>query len=373
MTLSFRKITGQLHLWLGLVSGLVVLVVTVTGALMVFREELEHLFSHKFYYVEKQTAQRLPLDELFQRAAAYDPSIHFTRIEIGDASRTVILESEHHLMSMDPYTGRVIEVVEEDKMFFVVVLHLHRYLLAGPTGKVITGISCLIFVFLVFSGIVLWWPQKWKNLKQRLKIKSDGSNKRFIWDLHAVGGFYVHILVFTMAFTGLTWSYKWFNNGIFLLFDGKPQVVRKAPPNKAILPAGSGFYEDLYAKANQLLPYKGPVTITVPASDSVAITISKLNEEASIANVVDFVYYEKGTGRLLEKRLYKDESTGMKVRRLIYPIHTGSLYGWPTKLLALIGCGFATSLPVTGLLVWLGRKKKKKPVSAKKNLVVKMV
>ncbi|MCK7555443.1 PepSY domain-containing protein [Chitinophaga sedimenti] len=57
--------------------------------------------------------------------------------------------------------------------------------------------------------------------------------------------------------------------------------------------------------------------------------------------------------------MYKHETTGMKVRRLVLPVHSGSIYGWPTKIVAFAGCLFAVSLPVTGFLVWWNRKKKK--------------
>jgi uncharacterized iron-regulated membrane protein len=37
---------------------------------------------------------------------------------------------------------------------------------------------------------------------------------------------------------------------------------------------------------------------------------------------------------------------------------TRSIYGYPTKFLAFLICLFALTLPITGLLIWLERKKK---------------
>ena len=144
------------------------------------------------------------------------------------------------------------------------------------------------------------------------------------------------------------------------MFDGKPPKKMDIPVNTVRQAAPPGYYEALYADALRQLNYKGRMIISIPPKDSLAITVFKENYEAAYPNVADFLYYEKGTGRLLKKRLYKDESRGMKVRRLVYPIHTGSIYGWPTKLLACGSVLFAASLPVTGLLIWLGRKRKKK-------------
>lgn len=357
-----KKIFGQLHLWLGLCSGLVVLVVTVTGAIMVFEDELEPLLYYKFYHAEQVQAARLPLDRLKQQAETVAPVVNIT-METDAPDRNVVFSCLENkvftLVAVDPYTGRIAGQMKEKGRFFDVTEDLHRRLLAGDVGKAITGVSCLIFLFLVLSGIVLWWPKKWKGLKQRLQVKTGGSTKRMIWDLHAVGGFYVHLLVFAMAFTGLTWSYRWFNNGIFLVFDGKPQQRKNTPDNGVIQLPGAHFYENLYNDVNRELPYRGEVRLNIPLADSLSITVSKRNDEASVDNVVDFLFYEKGTGRLLEKRLYKDETTGMKVRRLVLPVHSGSIYGWPTKIVAFAGCLFAVSLPVTGFLVWWNRKKKK--------------
>ena len=97
----------------------------------------------------------------------------------------------------------------------------------------------------------------------------------------------------------------------------------------------------------------------MPEKENLSVTVSKQNYEASVSNITDFLYYEKGTGNLLKEQLFKNASTGYKVRRIVYPIHTGKLYGWPTKIIALIAALMAFSLPITGLLIWLGRKKKK--------------
>lgn len=352
------------HLWLGLASGLVVMVVCLTGAILVFEKEIDEWVNHKLYFTEAQQGQRLPLDSLLANARAYDKSIKVSNIvlETADPGRNILFsgkkKDDTHIIAIDPYTGTIAGSVNDSKQFFTIVLKLHRYLLMKDTGKIITGISCLIFIALVLTGLILWWPKKRKQLKQRLAIKWDSKFKRLNWDLHAIGGFYVHLVILVIAVTGLTWSYKWVNNSLFVLFDGKPQQKFQVPANTVQQAVSTGFYEEVYQDANKRLAYKGKVNISIPAKDSLAITVSKENREASITNIVDYLYYEKGTGRLLKERLYENETTGMKVRRAIYPIHTGNIYGWPTKLLAFFSVLFAASLPVTGFMIWLKRGKK---------------
>jgi uncharacterized iron-regulated membrane protein len=364
--MTVKKFIGQIHLWLGLASGLIVMVVTLTGATLVFEKELDEWINHRFYYAEAASTPRLPLDSLVQRATSYDREWTLLNMQFGTGEplRNVLFAGKKKqstwVISVNPFSGDVVQMVNYDTRFFTVVLKLHRYLLMKDTGKVITGISCLMFLSIILTGLVLWWPKRIKMLRQRMSIGWKNKFKRLNWDLHAVGGFYIHLVIFIIALTGLTWSYTWFNNGIYKLFDGRPPKKMEVPTNTVKRSALPGFFETLYTDANRQLSYKGRMIITIPAKDSLAITVFKENDEAAFPNTADFLYYEKGSGRLLKKRLYKDESRGMKVRRMIYPIHTGSIFGWPTKILAFGSVLFAASLPVTGLLIWLGRKKKKK-------------
>lgn len=376
--MTLKKIFGKLHLWLGLASGLVVLIVAGTGILLVFEDELDEWANHDFYFVSvPQNAQRLPVDSLYHTAVAYNPEIKVTRIyiETREPGRSVIFMAKKDKkytwhIAVNPYTGQLIEAREFNKRFFGVVLNLHRHLCMNETGLAITGASCLIFVVMIITGIVLWWPKRWHMLKQRTRIAWSSKWKRLNWDLHAVGGFYVHLVLLAIALTGLTWAYDWFNNGIYLLADGKPMKKIEAPANVVKQPIQAGFYESLYQQTNARLPYKGRISMLLPAIDSLAVTVNKMNHEVAANNVIDVLYFEKGTGRLLKENLFKNSSTGNKIRRMVYPIHTGKLFGLPTQIIALIAAIVAFSLPVTGFLIYLVGRKKRKAKAVKKPLRV---
>ena len=211
----------------------------------------------------------------------------------------------------------------------------------------------------MITGLVLWWPNR-KNKKQRFKVKWNASFKRRNWDLHAVVGFYVMPFIFLIALTGLVWSYKWVNNLIYLAFDGKPQQKREAPAN--IVLSQKIHYQQILNETHRLRPHPGKVTFTTLETDSLSITVAKTDDAALISNVVSFLYFDKNNGSLISTRLYENESAGFKARRVVFPIHTGSLLGWPTKIIAFLAAFIAASLPVTGIIIWLGRKKKGKKI-----------
>jgi uncharacterized iron-regulated membrane protein len=363
-----KKLFGWLHLWLGITSGLVVLIVAVTGSLLVFEDELEHLFQHSFFYVDvPANTLRQPLDNLTAAVQQQHPGYKTSSIIVAPENNRSIIYifqkgkgKENQLyISVNPYTGKIIETLPANKRFFTIVLQLHRYLCMGDTGKVITGISCSIFIILIITGLILWWPKR-NARKQRLRVKWNASFKRLNWDLHAVFGFYVHIIILVIALTGLIWSYKWANNLLFYAFNGNTKNQKMiAPESIPVSNTGIAYLEKILTITNEKLPHEGTITIRFAESDSLAISAAKENRTAAVSNVVDFLYFQTGTAKLVQERLFDNESRGMRARRMIYPIHTGSLLGWPTKILALISALVAASLPVTGLMIWLGRKKKK--------------
>ena len=365
--MGLKKIFVKIHLWLGLASGIVLMVVALTGSILVFEKEIDELVNHDFYSVKvPENVERKPLDHLMQQVHLFDTSIRISNIRLLTAapSHTVIFtckkRNETVNVAVNPYSGQVIRAIYYDRRFFSVVLKIHRQLLAGKTGKTITGISCICFVTLILTGLVLWWPTKYKALKQRVKIKWNGSSRRFNWGLHAVAGFYVHLFLLCIGITGLVFGFQWVNKTIFMIFDGKPMSKLEIPANRILQPMPDGYFEKLYQQTNSRLNYNGQINISIPTKDSLSITVTKENLESHRANIVDFLYFEKGTGHLLHERLYKNESRGMKARKLVFPIHTGQLYGWPTKLIAFVSCLVAFSLPITGFRIWLRRNKNNK-------------
>ena len=74
---------------------------------------------------------------------------------------------------VNPYTGQVLEKYSYRETGFYQVFALHRWLLGGEgsVGKYIVGVSTFIFLFILLTGIILWWPKTKRIMQQRLRIK----------------------------------------------------------------------------------------------------------------------------------------------------------------------------------------------------------
>lgn len=371
----FRRI----HLYLGLAAGLVIMTTCFTGAILAFEEELQHVFNKERYYVQPGTV-KVPIDRMVKNLEELVPGakVGSVKVFLNDAGRTVELtyklkakgkkdkaqkpkgggQENNWKAFANPYTGAIIDRYEVRKSFFAQVLNVHRRLLADDTGKLIVGISTLIFLFIIITGIILWWPANKNILKQRLKIKTDASWKRTNHDWHIVLGFYCSIILFTFAFTGLAWSFKWFNNGIYYVTNSP---LKNPEPPKSVVPADGkriGFDNAVAAVAEHLGDAIS-FNINAPKEDSGVYSISLLKINASNETASDAYYVDAYSGKPAGQLLYADKSTGAKVRSLFKPIHTASIFGWPSKLLALLVTLVGTSLPVTGFIMWWNRKWRK--------------
>jgi uncharacterized iron-regulated membrane protein len=364
---TFKSITNWLHLWLGLASGTILIIVALTGSLLTFEAELEPvLFKH--YHVVDAVGQRLPLDSVITLAQnTYDGQKASRVIVHAEANRSVEVrvgtKGENNkgvkLVYVNPYNGQILYKGVYNKKFFQQVRSLHRFLLLGDTGKIITGISCAICFFLTISGLILWWPANKSAMKQRFKIKWNASGKRLNWDLHAVTGFYLSIFLLVITFTGLMMSYDWLEDTILKMADGKQAKEAKVKSPSKGKEVKAGIYQDILQQTSQIYTGDGFVAFVVPAKPSQAITVTKENTNAIVVSS-DIAYFDAKNGSLIKKVPFEKLTLGAKIRKMITPAHTGSLLAWPGKILALIVALFTASLPISGFLIWLGKRKKSK-------------
>jgi uncharacterized iron-regulated membrane protein len=261
---------------------------------------------------------------------------------------------------VNPYTGTVLEKYSYRETGFYQVFAMHRWLLGGEgsIGKYIVGISTFIFLFILLTGIILWWPKTRKILQQRLSIKWKASWKRINHDMHLVFGFYSAIFLFIFAFTGLAWSFEWFNNGIYKVTNSP---LKASPPPQSVYIAGAKriAVDDALAAAKSV--YKDVVfyNINLPKDSVEAIAVNALPLNAVHENATDALYLDQYAGTVLGTMPFAERSLGARVRSTFKPVHTGSIWGWPSKIVAFIVCLLGVTFPISGTIMWYNRTRKK--------------
>jgi uncharacterized iron-regulated membrane protein len=359
-----KKFFRSIHLYLSLAAGLVIMVTCLTGAILVFEHELQALFNPDRYHVEA-TGNRLPLQQLVDNVKKDVTKAKINSVKVyNDSTRTVEIgyapkKDERRTAFVNPYTGVVVEHYNYRETFFYWVMDVHRWMLGGDVGKMVVGISTLIFLFILITGAILWWPKSKNVLKARLKLKLDGGWKRVNHDMHIVLGFYSLIFLFILAFTGLAWSFQWFNKGIYKV-TGSPMKAVSPPEIKFDSTGESISYDQAFMVINSQVPGAEFYNISAPKDSVSPYTVNLLREDAVHESATDSYYVDPFTGKIAGTMKWEERNTGQRVRSTFKPVHIASIYGLPSKIIGLIVCLFGASFPITGVIMWINRLKKNK-------------
>jgi len=399
MKVFFRTI----HLYLSLAAGVVIFCSCLTGTMLVFEKEIQQALHPQRYFVKPQE-KRLPLADLTAGVLRQIPKSKLATVMVyDDPERAVEValivpekkgkkpagapKTEKHTGAHDkkdakpkdtersnltafvnPYTGQIVDQFNRRQTFLYSVEMFHRYLLGGKNslGDWVISLSTLFFLVILITGVILWWPKTKVIMKQRLKIKWDGSGKRLTHDLHIVTGFYTSIFLIIISASGLVMTFKWANNTLFFLTGSK--VVAKEDikaPLSVYQPGITAISPDAAVSAlgNKITDAEN-YTIRYPRDTAAVYTFNVL-KKGSVEQATDTYYIDQYSGKITGVALYADKSLGQRIRGVIKPIHTGSIYGWPTQVLAFLITLVSLIFPVTGVMMWLNRIRKKKKKAAR--------
>jgi uncharacterized iron-regulated membrane protein len=368
-----KKVVRNIHLWLGLSSGLVVCLLCISGALFVFAEEIMHAYNQEHLYVEAQT-KRLPVDELVATYKAAFPQERYfwintyndpTRafdvvsgIPTGDGPEDMVLK----LTFLNPYTGAIVGEDASSANWAFVVAHFHSQLLLGEFGLWIIRICSLIFLVELIFGLILWWPTSKNKARSAFKPKYPASPKRINHDLHRVYGFYACWFLLISVLTGLIMSFDWIEKPIVAAFGGNPELVGQEVP-EADRQEGKPFVslQAMYEEFERTYPAGYKFTLMALRSDSATTQYVLLDTDDRFLHLYgDNKVLDRYTGKQLDKPQIAEFEQNQDIMEGALKIHMGTIGGWPTQILAFIIGLFGASLPITGTIIWWGRRNKEK-------------
>lgn len=368
--------------------------------MLVFENEVNEWFRRDLYYVETVKESPLPMDKLLEKVATTLPdSVSVTGVSIssdpGRAYQVSLSKPRRASLYVDQYTGEV-KGKSERSGFFMFMFRMHRWLLDSMNpgnegifwGKMIVGVSTLLLVFVLISGIVIWWPRTRKALKNSLKITATKGWRRFWYDLHVAGGMYTLIFLLAMALTGLTWSFPWYRTAFYKVFGVEVQQraaqgheqksdaqkrdtklaahrEKKREGNEVRKGERSGrpennhsdmysvtspfvYWQEIYDKLRRQNPEYKQISIS---SGTASVSFNRFgNQRAS-----DRYSFNTDNGEFTETSLYQHQDKSGKIRGWIYSVHVGNWGGMFTRILTFIAALLGAALPLTGYYLWIKR------------------
>lgn len=360
---TFRKIIFWCHLSAGVVCGVIILIMSVTGALLAFQPQIERFADGRIRTVQPPEGDvaRLKPDALFAKLREVKPDIEasgFSEQSNPTAAASLAL-GRTGVLYINPYSGEVIgEGSKTVRSFFRQVTDWHRWLGAQGDGRVvaraITGVCNTAFLVLAVSGIFLWWPKKWtrSNLRAVMMFKAGlrGRARNFNWH-NATGFMCAWVLVFLTG-TGMVMSYQWANNLLYTLTGSEAPPPPRAPAERAPQ-ATSGLKEvtgvdRLWSRVEERVPGWQTITQRFPQRAGEPVVFSIRDGASWNPIATSQLTLNPETAEVVKWEPYEGLSLGRRLRSWARTIHTGEAVGLPGQFIA-----FFASIG-GGLLVWTG-------------------
>lgn len=391
-----------MHLVAGVVSGVVIAVMALTGALLAFERQL-------VAYAERQVrtvvlpapgTPRLDLDTLVAKAGALLPERPLSSVTLrADPTAAVLVNvGGEQVVYVHPYTGAVLGTgATRLRCFFHVLTDWHRWLATEGAsrnlGRAITGACNAVLVVLVSTGMYLWWPRRWsrQSLRALLCPSFTLRGKPRDWNWHHAVGFWSALALLCIALTGLVMSYQWANDLLYILTGNTPPPprrpegaversyatgIRQGSPeprdtgtvraadhseerrsrgedSKAVSMPTQARLETLAAVAMQQAPGWRSLLLRLPQPQASHVTIT-LEEATSLHPYPrSQLTLDATTAAVVQWEPYAKANLGRKLRAWVRPVHTGEAAGFPGQILAMLASAGGVVLVWTGLaLAW---------------------
>ena len=365
------KVFKKIHLWLSVPVGLIITIICLTGAALVFERDITESLNPQLYKTE-YTEGAVPLkpSELVMHIRRQVPdSLELTSLQLPGEPDGVCMAgfkgAGKRSLSVNPYTGEV-NGWTQSYSFFQTMRKLHRWLMDVPpqkgdktAGKFIVGISTLLMVIILVSGVVIWVPRNRKALKNRLTVSCTKGWLRFWYDSHVSLGIYATLFLLVMALTGLTWSFQWYRTAAYGLFGvsaSRPPMPPQQGDKSGKKPEGKrektfdyAVWDNVTAEIRNQYPKC--------ASIQLGIKNAQVNTGGNMRQN-DIVSFDARSGKIKEITLYKDVPKAQKMKGWFYAFHTGSWGGTTTKILYFLSAFIGGILPLSGYYLWLKKKKR---------------
>ena len=380
--MKLRTLIFWPHLIAGVVAGVVILVMSVTGVILTYERQLiAWSNSHLKSTSPAGGAARMPVESLLEAAQRQNPTLQVTGITIGSASdATAVLATGDGDVHLDVYSGRVLGAGATGMRQFMSDLRVwHRYLgVAGdnrPVAKSITGWSNFIFAFIVLSGLYLWFPRQWTWRRVRpvvlFKGSLQGKARDFNW--HNVIGVWSAVPLFIVVVSAVPISFRWASDAVYYAVGEQPPPARAAGAGREGGAARGGGEQPgaaqldglngMWARAARQVPGWRTINLRLPQSDRAPLAFAIDRGDGGQPHLRSTLTLDRESGSVVSYEDFSNLSTGRRIRNVMRFAHTGEVLGIPGQTIAgLVSLG-GVVLVWTGLalalrrfVAWRGRR-----------------
>jgi uncharacterized iron-regulated membrane protein len=359
--LTIRKTIFWTHLAAGLISSIVVAMMSLTGVLLTYERQMKDWADRNAYDINSDATERLSIDELLATARQQRPDLKIRTLTImsRDDAPPYVAAGRSDRNYIDPLSGEILGSGDTSiRQFFSTVARWHRWFdLSGDsrsTGRAITGAANFLFLFLVLSGLYLWLPPiwRWAVIRPRIRLNERAkTSKARDYNWHHVFGFWSLLPLFLIVLSALTISYTWARNSVYVIAGEEiPQRGgggRDAPRQLADGTSPQSIQQHFEFAASTSGVWQR-ISITIPSDTASTVDIVVDDGSGGEPTAKRTLQLDRVSGELLSTQSFSDRTPAGKILGYFRWLHTGEALGIIGQTIA----GIVSALSL--LMVWTG-------------------
>jgi len=377
--MTLRTLIFWPHLIAGVVAGVIVLTMSVTGVLLTYERQMVAWSDSEFKSTPPATsAARLSVEDLVTTVRRDHPDVEVGAVTFNSRpDAPVSITAGRQTIYADAYSGQVLgEGNQGMRTFMSDVRAWHRWLSVEgegrPFARAITGWSNALFLFIVCSGFYLWFPRRWTWQRVRPVVlfgsSLRGKARDFNW--HNVIGVWSCVPLFIVVLTAMPISFPWANALVYrAVGEDPPQqggrgggggegaaanargreggARRGGAPESGAGPTVAGL-NALWTVAEKQVSDWRTINVRIPASERAPVVFAIDKGDGGQPQHRSTLTLNRATGEVVSFEAFADQSLGRRLRSISRFAHTGEVLGLPGQTIA----GLATAGSV--VLVWTG-------------------
>jgi len=386
----YKKFWFKAHFILGLAFGFILLITATTGGLLSFEKEILKLINSKSYVVSvPNDVKKAQAHEMIAALKQHIPDAKINAVTLSSnptSSAVITIASSNPQQRkginyyINPYTYELLPHIQGES-FFKTVEDIHRRLMLGNIGKQLVGVSSIVLVILLFSGLYLYFPRLKRTFLASFTFSFKSKGRYFLHSIHSSIGLWVLPLYLVAVLTGLYWSYDWYRQGLHTLsgvaLPVKPTMnVNKNAQNHTLALEQNKKEPQLNRKKSTITvdtqlskAFKmfeiflqkeySSATIRVPNKGSV-YTISYFDEDIIHSRARNQMQIDIHSWELIKHERYENKPLNEKLISSMLPLHSGEYFGIIGQTLMFIASMLMPLFAITGLMLYINRKQNKK-------------
>jgi uncharacterized iron-regulated membrane protein len=370
--MSFRRTVFWLHLFCGVITAIIVLIMSATGVALTYQKQMT-AWADKQTYPIQPVANAQPLsaaEALIAQFCKGRPGANPIGLSLSSdpAMPASITTAPNTITFINPYTGAILGPGSNGiRTFFRAMTDWHRWLaLTGENrkiGKAVTGVCNSTFLFLAISGLYLWWPKKWTHgiFRMIAYFRAGLSSKGRDSNWHNVFGFWCLVPLIFIIVSAVVISYPWASNLVFRMAGSQislpagppgPGGLRGGPSggpaSNGALPGSRPDQQQILESIRQRSGAWKTISFQLPPAAAKTITFNIETGFGGQPQLKSTAIVDKSTGEIVRSEQFRDLDPGLQARLWMRFVHTGEYYGFLGQTIA----GIASAAGV--ILVWTG-------------------